>query len=64
MSKIPLSDSELSSIRTGEAITLATVMVVFTVVILTVIAWKLFVSKGAKVTLPNGYHFEWTSASA
>ena len=61
MSKIPLSDSELSSIRTGEAITLATVMVVFTVVILTVVAYRLFVSKGGKVTLPSGYKFEWST---
>ena len=59
-----LSIQEAEALQVGEALTLATVMVVFTVVILTVIAWKLFVSKGAKVTLPNGYHFEWTSASA
>ncbi len=55
---------EASSIHVGEALTLATVMLVFTVVILTVVAWKLFVSKSAQITLPNGYKFEWASATA
>ena len=56
---IPLTQEELSSIRVGEAFTMATVLLVFTVVILTVVAFKLFTSPDAKVTLPGGYKFEW-----
>ena len=62
MNGIPMSDAELAACKPGEALTLATVFVVFTVVILTVAAYKMFVAKGAKITLPGGYKFEWTSA--
>ena len=55
----PLTDAELASITPGEALTLATVIIVFTVVILTVAAWKLFQSDNAKVTTPDGFKFEW-----
>lgn len=62
MNPIPLSPGELSSVRPGEALTLATVLLVFTVIILAICAYKLFASKGGKITLPGGYKFEWTSA--
>ena len=57
----PIPTETLSSIRPGEAITLATVTLVFTVVILAVVAYKLFVSVKAKLELPGGYKFEWNA---
>lgn len=61
MQSRPLTEEELSSLRPGE-LTLATVTVVFTVVILAIVAFKIFTSKGSKITLPGGYHFEFTGA--
>lgn len=62
MNAVKLSEKEMNSVCVGEAVTIAMVMVVFTIVILTVVAFKLFSSQGAKVTLPDGYQFEWKSA--
>lgn len=61
MNIIPLSEEALRKTCPGEAITLATVTLVFTVVILAVVAYKLFVSGKAKLELPGGYKFEWNS---
>ena len=58
MNLVELTDYELSSIHPGE-LTLATVMIIFTVVILSVVAYKYFVSNEGKATLPGGYKFEW-----
>lgn len=55
------SNEEINSTRVGEALTLATVFVVFTTVILSIVAYRLFVSNGGKISLPGGYKFEWTS---
>ena len=59
MNASPLSQEELKTIRPG-AVTMATVTLVFTVVILTVVAYKIFTSKGSKITLPGGYRFEFS----
>ena len=61
MNSIPLSEDELRSIKVGEALTLATVTLVFTVVILAVVAYKLFTSGKAKLEIPGGYKFEWSA---
>ena len=61
MQSRPLTQEELSSFHPGE-LTLATVTLVFTIVILAVVAYKIFTSKGSKITLPNGYRFEFTGA--
>ena len=61
MTLIPLSEQQLKDTRPGEALTLATVTVVFMVVILAVVAYKLFMSGKAKLELPGGYKFEWNS---
>lgn len=53
-----LSEEELTSIRPGEPLTLATVLVVFTVAILAVVAYKLFVTDKGKANL-QGFKFEW-----
>lgn len=61
MNEIRCSEEELNNTRAGEALTLATVFVVFTTVILSIVAYRLFVSNGGKISLPGGYKFEWTS---
>lgn len=58
----PLSDEALHRLCPGEAISLATVTLVFTIVILAVVAYKLFVSGKAKLEIPGGYKFEWSGA--
>ena len=60
MNPIPLSKQECNDIMVGEAFTMATVLLVFTVVILAVVAYKLFTSPDAKITIPGGYKFEWS----
>lgn len=62
MTARPLTDEELTAYHPGEALTLATVTLVFTVVILAIVAYKLFVSGKAKLELPGGYKFEWSGA--
>ena len=61
MTLIPLTQEQLEAIHPGEALTMATVTVVFMVVILAVVAYKLFVSGRTKLELPGGYKFEWNS---
>ena len=53
-----LSEEELGEIRPGEALTLATVLLVFTVAILAVVAYKLFTTDKGKAQL-QGFKFEW-----
>lgn len=53
-----LNEKELSELRPGEALTLATVLVVFTVAILAVVAYKLFTTNKGKAQL-QGFKFEW-----
>lgn len=60
MTAIPLTNQELTSIHVGEAISMATVALVFAVVILAIAAYKLFTSGKAKVEMPGGYKFEWS----
>ena len=60
MSKIEISDEELNQIQPGEAITLATVMAILAIAIITVIAYRLFMSGEGTVKLPGGYSFQWT----
>ena len=55
----PMSEAELDSVRPGEALTLTTVFVIVSVVILTIVAYRLFLSGDSKITLPGGYKFEW-----
>lgn len=59
MGLVKLTDEQMQDIRPGEALTLTTVFVVFTVVILTIVAYRLFMGSESKVSLPGGYKFEW-----
>ena len=59
MQRRALTETELSAHHPGE-LTLATVTLIFTVVILAVVAFKIFTSKGSKISLPGGYKFEFS----
>ena len=59
MNGMLLTDAECRAIHVGEAVTMATVALVFAIVILTIAAYKLFTSGKAKVQMPGGYKFEW-----
>lgn len=61
MNAIPCTAEELCAYRPGEVLTLATVTLVFTIAILAVVTYKLFVSGKAKLELPGGYKFEWSA---
>lgn len=57
MNKVMLSKEELTSIKPGEAITLAAVIAIMAISILTVAVYKLFTSEEAVIKLPGGYQF-------
>jgi len=57
--KIPLTTEELESFHCGEAMTLAAVMAVLVIAIVTVVVYKLYSSGDGLVTLPGGYKFQW-----
>ena len=54
-----LSESELSSIYVGEAITLTAVMAVMAAAVMAVIVYKLFISDKGNATVPGGWKFSW-----
>ncbi len=60
MTEIPLTLEETHLYHVGEAVTMATVALVFAVAILAIAAYKLFTSGKAKVEMPGGYKFEWS----
>jgi hypothetical protein len=59
MNSISLTDEELDNIKVGEAITLAAVMAVLVISIITVVVYRLFVSKSSTVKIPGGWQFVW-----
>ena len=54
-----LSDAEAKNVRGGEAITLAAILALMSVAIVTVVCYKLFFSNKSKVALPGGFTFTW-----
>lgn len=58
MNKIQLSDSELELIKVGEPVTLAAVMAVLAVAIVTVLVYKMFNSSEGKTSIPGGWSFQ------
>ena len=56
-----LTPTEAATIRGGEILTLTIVLTYLAISILTVVVWKLYTSSKAKVSLPGGGLFEWTS---
>jgi len=54
-----LTDQELSNVKVGEALTLASVMAVLSIAVVAVVVYRIFKSSKGGVTLPGGYKFEW-----
>jgi len=54
-----LSDLELATITGGEPITMTAVMAILIIAVVTVIVYKLFISRTGQTTLPGGFKFEW-----
>lgn len=54
-----LSETELSMIQGGEALTLAAVMAILATAIVAVIVYRLFMSEQGSTTLPGGWKFTW-----
>lgn len=59
MDRMPLSSCELESRKCGEAISLAGVMAIMVIAIVTVVIYKLYTSGDGSVQLPGGYKFQW-----
>ena len=58
MDRMPLSSCELESTKWGEAISLAGVMAIMVIAIITVVIYKLYTSGDGTVQLPGGYKFQ------
>ncbi|MDR1697477.1 MAG: hypothetical protein LBR37_00970 [Erysipelotrichaceae bacterium] len=55
-----LTSQESRLVTSGEfVITLATITVIFVIMISLVICYKLFMSKKGNATVPGGFKFEW-----
>ena len=54
-----LSDNELRMIEGGEAITIATVMAILAIALVSVITYRIFMSSKGNATLPGGFKFTW-----
>jgi len=59
MNNYILSDQELATITGGEPITMTAVMAILIIAVVTVIVYKLFISRTGQTTLPGGFKFEW-----
>lgn len=58
---IVVDDATAATLYGGEPLTLTLVLSYLAVSVMTVLVWKLFVSLKGKVTLPGGFHFEWSN---
>lgn len=54
-----LNDTEMLSVRGGEAITLTSIMALMAVAVVTIVCYKLFRSGKGKVSLPGSFSFSW-----
>ncbi len=59
MQALKMKDEEMKMTEVGSGITLTSVMAILTIGIIAVIAFKLFMSKEGKTTIPGGFKFEW-----
>lgn len=58
---IPLSDEEGMMLRgTADPITLTVVLAIMAISVMAMVVWKLFTSNKGKISLPGGFHFEWS----
>ena len=54
-----MTQEELSECTSGEAITLTAVMAILAVAVISVVVYRLFVSKKGSATVPGGWKFTW-----
>lgn len=54
-----LSEQEMQSQVSGEALTLTAVMAVLATAIIAVIVYRMFMSKKGSATVPGGWKFSW-----
>ena len=54
-----MTEQELRSQVVGEAITLTAVMAILAVAVVSVVVYRLFVSKKGTATVPGGWKFTW-----
>lgn len=54
-----LADFELERIEGGEAFTMATMMAILIIALVTVITYRIFTSSSGNATLPGGFKFTW-----
>ena len=54
-----LTDEELANTTSGEAITLTAVMAILATAIISVVVYRLFMSKKGTTTVPGGWKFTW-----
>ncbi len=56
---IKLTETEMSSLVGGEAITLAAVMAILVIAIAAVVVYRLFMSSEGSAQIPGGFKFTW-----
>ena len=56
---IKLTNSEMSTLVGGEAITLAAVMAILVIAIAAVVVYRLFMSSEGSAQSPGGFKFTW-----
>ena len=54
-----MTQEELAECTSGEAITLTAVMAILAVAVISVVVYRLFVSKKGSATVPGGWKFTW-----
>ena len=54
-----MTQKELNECMSGEAITLTAVMAILAVAVVSVVVYRLFVSKKGTATVPGGWKFTW-----
>ena len=54
-----MTEEELASHTSGEAITLTAVMAILATAVIAVVAYRLFMSNKGSATVPGGWKFTW-----
>ena len=54
-----MTEEELTTCVSGEAITLTAVMAILATAVIAVVVYRLFVSKKGSATVPGGWKFTW-----
>lgn len=59
MHKLSLIDEK--RIKGSEALTIATIMAVMAIAVVTIVVWKLYLANKGSVTIPGGFKFEFSA---